>query len=102
MFRDSHSSFRSSLSNLAPVRSPSALRQNNLLLETLEDTIKKMNLKISVLVERINKMEDERKKWLGDGLLSKTDKENKSTSVNPIEMIRRDIKKVNEEVVKTN
>lgn len=46
-----------------------------------------MATKIGTLVDQLNKMEDERKRWgmSGDSsLLPKIDKENKATNINPI------------------
>lgn len=50
-----------------------------------------MNGRMSWLIDRVNKMEDDKKKWdlqqLGSSL-PKIDKENKS-NVNPIEIIKK-------------
>lgn len=32
-------------------------------MEALEETIKKLNVKLGTTIDRLNKMEDERKKW---------------------------------------
>ena len=67
--------------------------------------MKKMNAKLTGAVERLNKMEDQRKKWGmgGEGLLPKIDnKQNKANNVNVFEMMKKNIKKVNEDLMKTN
>lgn len=81
------------------------LKQNNNRVEALEETVKKMTTKIGTLVDQLNKMEDERKRWGMGGdssLLPKIDKENKATNINPIEIIKKELKKVNEDLQKTN
>lgn len=105
IFRESNSSFRSSIQgNLNPIRNNSILKINNNKIEGLEETIKSMNSKIVGLIDRLNKMEDEKKRWelqqFGSSL-PKIDKENKS-NVNPLEIIKKELKKVNEDIAKTN
>ena len=57
----------------------------------MEETIKLMNGRMSSLIDRVNRMEDEKKRWelqqFGSSL-PKIDKENKS-NVNPIEIIKK-------------
>lgn len=105
LFRDSHSSFRSSIGgNLNPIRNNSILKMNNNKIQGIEETLKLMNGRMSWLIDRVNKMEDDKKKWdlqqLGSSL-PKIDKENKS-NVNPIEIIKKQLKKVNDDIIKTN
>ncbi len=77
MFRDSRSSFRSSVTaGLGPLRPSNIIKQNNNRIESIEDTVKKLSQKLATFVERVNKMEDEKKKF-GDfqsNLLPKIDK----------------------------
>lgn len=92
LFRDSHSSFRSSVAgNLNPIRNNSILKLNNNKMQGIQDSIKLINTRVGSLIDRVNRMEDEKKKWdlqqFGSSL-PKIDKQNKS-NVNPIEIIKK-------------
>lgn len=92
LFRDSHSSFRSSIAgNLNPIRNNSILKLNNNKMQGIQDSIKLINTRVGSLIDRVNRMEDEKKKWdlqqFGSSL-PKIDKQNKS-NVNPIEIIKK-------------
>lgn len=65
--------------------------------------MKQMNSKIANVIQRLNKMEDERKREMSGfgSSLPKIDKQNKS-NINPLEIIRKELKKVNDDVLKTN
>lgn len=103
-FKDSRSSFRSSnTAGLGPLRPSTIIKQNNNRIDNLEETVKKQAAKLATFVERVNKMEDEKKKFgeFQSSLLPKIDKENKS-NVNHFEIIKKDIKRINEDLTKTN
>ena len=64
MFRDSRSSFRSSITaGLGPLRPSNIIKQNNNRIQSIEENMKKMASKLSTFIERVNKMEDEKKKF---------------------------------------
>lgn len=64
IFRDSRSSFRSSVTaGLGPLRPSNIIKQNNNRIENIEDNMKKLSQKLSTFVERVNRMEDEKKKF---------------------------------------
>lgn len=72
--------------NLHPIRNNSILKANSNKLENLEENVKVLNSKTSTLIDRLNKMEDDRKKMelnQFSSSLPKIEKENKS-NVNPI------------------
>lgn len=48
--------------NLHPIRNNSILKANSNKLESLEENVKVLNSKTSTLIDRLNKMEDDRKK----------------------------------------